>query len=515
MNKSIRHFRVISAPRLLLAAAVILLSFEPVLWLVRTWHDPSYDSDGFIIFAFCIALFAWSVSSARNTLRPVRKNYALGLLAITALIRFCSQFLAINVIGALALVVDVYAIAYLTALHLRKRAISPFWLAACFAFCLPLERIIQRSIGYGLQHISADAACTLLGSIFDRIACNGVRILVAGQDVLVDLPCSGARSLLLLLFFFCAASAICRSSLKASIAGVMIVLVTGLLTNALRITLLAIGVAMPGYINVMEQPWHDIIGLLTLALACLPILFWARLSYTPIKRNRPAAEQIRWIVPKSVAKDGWWLQDRPKRYNPALIAAACFLTLSITIIAQPRTARDVAPRSFNVSLPSSLLHETAQPMPLLDKEKAYFTQFGGAAAKAQYGAYNLMLVRTSSPLRHLHAPDECLRGLGFDVTYLGVRYRPIPTAIYKATDTQGNTYRIAVTFLSDDGRSTTNISEAVWRWLQKPGLAWTAIQRISPWDMPGTETEAFDHAVMTAFDIPLNPDFFQLASTKE
>ena len=74
----------------------------------------------------------------------------------------------------------------------------------------------------------------------------------------------------------------------------------------------------------------------------------------------------------------------------------------------------------------------ARPVPLLAKEKAYFLKYGGSAQKASYGPHQLLVVRTSAPLRHLHAPDECLRGLGMKVQYLGVRHSPVPSAIYRA-----------------------------------------------------------------------------------
>ena len=43
--------------------------------------------------------------------------------------------------------------------------------------------------------VSAQAACGLLG-LYDRaVSCDGIRILLRGRDLLVDLPCSGSRGL--------------------------------------------------------------------------------------------------------------------------------------------------------------------------------------------------------------------------------------------------------------------------------------------------------------------------------
>ena len=187
--------------KVIFGVAAVILAVDPVLWLVRTWSDPSYNSSGLIVFCVCVGLFLWSVTSERKA-HTVNLRLPFLLLSVSALTRMIGQVLAVNVIGAMTLVLDVYALGHLAAVRFRERPLSPGWLAICFAFSLPLERIIQRTIGYALQSVSADGACLLLGSIFDNVRCNGVRILIDNQDVLVDLPCSGARALLLLLLFY-------------------------------------------------------------------------------------------------------------------------------------------------------------------------------------------------------------------------------------------------------------------------------------------------------------------------
>ena len=102
-----------SAARTLFAVALGILALEPIFWLVRTWRDPSYDSQGFLIFLVAAGLFAWSVTSKRLDRDASRGRRAIWLLIATAVIRLAGQVLAINTIGAIALVIDVYAIAML------------------------------------------------------------------------------------------------------------------------------------------------------------------------------------------------------------------------------------------------------------------------------------------------------------------------------------------------------------------------------------------------------------------
>ena len=138
-------------PGLVFPIAAGVLAYEPVRWLIQTWQDPAYDSKGFLIFVVCAGLFVWSVTSPRNVTRPDSTRRALILLAATALIRLTGQVFAVNIIGALALVIDVYALATLAGVQHRERPISPGWLAVCFLFALPLERVIQHTVGFGLQ----------------------------------------------------------------------------------------------------------------------------------------------------------------------------------------------------------------------------------------------------------------------------------------------------------------------------------------------------------------------------
>jgi hypothetical protein len=178
-----------------------------------------------------------------------------------------------------------------------------------------------------------------------------------------------------------------------------------------------------------------------------------------------------------------------------------FLAIAGGIVSLPRTPIDVARSDIKISLPLMIDNQVGVPSPLLPKEKIYFTQYGGAAAKASYGNNGLLVIQTSSPLRHLHSPDECLRGLGFEVQHVGISYDTIPTAVYKATTIEGQSYRIAVSFISDQGHTTSNVSEAVWHWMQKRNSMWSAIQRISPWEQDESITRRWDRAVLAALDI--------------
>jgi len=484
-------------PTAVLGTAAAVLAAGPAAWLVRTWHDPAYDSSGLVVFGVAAGLFLWSVTSPLKTPDGRRQTAAFGLLAASALARLASQVLAVNTIGALCLVADVYAVGLLAGLDRRARAVSPGWIAVVFAFSLPLERILQRSVGYMLQEFSAGGACSLLSLSYPDIACIGVRMTVQGADVLVDLPCSGARTLLLGLLGLAAAAALCRPSPGRAALGLAVTLLAAGSANVLRISVLAAGIAEPsrfGGIDVMAAPWHDAIGLGALSLVLAAVVGWAATCRWPGAVAEPPAAPGR---PSGFRISLW------KRLGLSLAA----LATALVIVSLPRKAVDVTHAAKPVELPLVLDGASRTDQALTTREAAFFTQFGGSAAKAAYGANGLMVTRTSSPLRHLHTPDDCLRGLGFAVDYVGASFAPVPTAVYRAVAPDGRRYRIEVSFVSDRGDVTTNVATAVWLWLQSEAGAWTAVQRITPEDLPAAEQARFSEAVLAALDLtqPIQP----------
>lgn len=492
MNFAIQSYCYLRAnlAAVVLAVAALVLAFEPIVWLFGTWRDPAYASQGYIVAAAVALIAVWSASSPAE--KPSRSDrVALTLLALSAIFRMAGQLLAINVLSALTLVADVYALGLLLRLSERRRAASPGWVAVMFAFSLPLERMLQRSLGYPLQEISAEGACRLLKSAFTSVSCEGVRIVLDGRDVLVDLPCSGARGLLLSLLAFAAVAAVTRPRLGWALAGGGIVLASAIVANMARISLLAVGIAHPellGGVNVMAAPWHDAIGYVCLGLSLAPLAIWT------------ASAKSRSGFPVPQATD----VAQPKRRQGGELGlrfAGFALAGAVVVVSLPRKPVDIAAPAPAVEAPIWILGLRAEPRPVEPREADYFLQFGGSAVKAAYGPHGLMLVKTSSPLRHLHTPDECMRGMGFSVQYGGMTFAPVPTAHYLGTSVNGERYRIDVSFVSDQGAITASVAGAVWLWINGQARTWTTIQRISPADLPVDEQTAFSWGALQALGI--------------
>ncbi len=476
-----------------LIGAALLVAIDPAIWLANSWLDVSYASYGVWIAPMVVALSLYSISSRRIGITQSGLS-PLTLLMCSALVRLVSQVLGVNIIGALTLVVDVYAIGKWTGLAQRKRAVSPAWLSFLFLFSLPLERVLQRSVGFGLQQLSAAGACEVLKLGPDAVICNGVRILIAQQDVLVDLPCSGARVLILLLIVFAVMAVLAQPSLWRAVTGLAVTLFSALVSNVIRIAMLAVGLAHPEYfanVDVMAAPWHELIGLFTTAIGVFPLLFWWR----------NCIQHKRIVSPDTVEKRQ--VPNRSFKFQYA--GALALLIVSVVAVTVKPQPIDVATGVTKPELPVWLNDQTGIPSPLTAREVNYFERYGGHATRTNYGEHTLTLVRTSAPLRHLHAPDECLRGSGHRVRYLGIARNVIPSAIYRSVDESGRQWRVAVTFVSDAGEVTTSVAHVVWLWFQRPRSQWTMVQRVSPWSSDLLPVHAFDSAVARALEIP-HPD---------
>ncbi len=520
------------------AAAALVLAFEPFRWLVGTWTHPAFDSPGGWFFALAVALL---VASVRTPVTERRRSHgcdgassrreagvrrrALGLLAATAAVRAIGIVLAVDVLGGFALAIDVYAIGVLLRIDRRRFALGPGWLATLFALSLPLERLVQRVVGYPLQQLSAVGACRLLRLGFDPVTCAGVRIRVDGMDTLVDLPCAGTQSIYIVAAVFLVCAAVLRPSARASVAGAALALGSSLAGNALRIAALSAGLARPDLVmgfDLAAKGPHDAVGLVALAVTLAPLVAWARrqargpggagLAHPSWTRREPSptvsgpAGEIAGVAsarPRSAHRP----DTRRRSGDPwrKLITAFAIGGLAVLVMSLPERPVDVSAPFPDLRLPGSLGGRLAVDEPLTERERATYEAHGGTALRVRYGDDTLLVVRTSAPLRHLHAPDECLAAAGFRVEKLGVSWAPVPSAVYRATDPDGRPWRVAVTFVSDDGVVATSVAEVVWRWLRSPRSVWTGAQRISPWvDYPASAL-VFDQLVAAALDLPLAP----------
>lgn len=477
--------RLASGPMLLAgtlaASAFVVLAFEPMLWLANSWFTRDYDSSGVLVFAVVCALFLRSLTSplaehctANADLR--KQWWPLLLLLASFAVRLASQLLAINVLGALMLAIDVYALGLLLQLGERKRAVDPLWVALLFCFALPLEPLLQRTLGYGLQQLSAFTACGLLSAIHVNAGCEGVRLFIDDIDVLVDLPCSGARLLILMLTGFLVLAAAKPLNWRQGMMGGCFTLVLALLGNTLRIVVLAWGIRYSEItgLNIMLDPWHSLTGLVIAAAALGLVWHWVSKQESVTQRYKLQPRKTQRAIAGSPPNG-----SHPTIGLPISVAAA-LLVGSLWVVSLGAKPLDVSSSVALPELPLSLVGSARTALPLTPQEKHYFASYGGNATRAGYAEHSLLLVTTTSPLRHLHTPDICFGAAGYEVTYTGVDYTGVPAAVYQMRSPHGFDFVVQARFISASGVTAHSVSEVVWHWFSNPGEAWTMVQTVSP-----------------------------------
>jgi exosortase/archaeosortase family protein len=473
------------------AGAMVLMA-EPAVWLWRTWTDPSYKSHGAVVAVGVAALLLRSVWSGGAPPDAAARRIAWRLFLVTALIRLAGRLLAVQTIGALALVVDVAALAMWLGVARRPWALQPLAVAALSVLALPVEHLLQRLGGHPMQLIAARLAELVLSPAFPDLSRHGTLLEHPGILLAIDLPCSGARGLV--LYTGLALALLCRRRAGATglAMGAIAVLAGATFANALRVVVLFLGRWLE--LPVLQAPWHEGLGLACLSLGALPLLHLAgRLPDRQPRRTLRLAPAPSWSA-------------SPPSWPSALAAALIGLAVALT----PEHPLDVSAASAGPGLPPRLGEFVGEPVPLTEQERHYFARYGGGAHKQVYDddtgrPHTALLVRTRSPLRHLHGPDRCLLGAGHEVTRIGVRRGPVPTVIYRSVAPDGSPWRVEASFVSDSGRLATGVSEVVWLWLEHPHETWNLVERISPWavcERDPARCERLDSALFASLDVP-------------
>lgn len=482
-----------SAEPLALVVAALALAAGPLVWLVGTWTHPGFNPTGGPVLALAAGLLIASARSPHpHADRASHRDLALWALGAGAVVRVAGHLLGVDVVGGLVLVVDLVALAVWLDTSRRDFAVSPLWLGALATLALPLERLVQRALGYGLQQTSAIVAGEL-ASWFVPTQRHGIQLVADGIPVLVDAPCSGARGLTVVAIAFCALAAMRRPTLARGALGVGVALAAALLGNAVRLTAVVVFVARPALTfgaDPLHGPLHEAIGALGLATSLAIVLAWAS-RVRPAPTDAAASDDA---APEPAAR----LHRRSA--TPWFAAAAVSAALVAVIPAQrPFDASGAVPAA---TLPDHLGGLDGVPAPLTDAERRAYVRHGGEVTRMRYGAVTVLLVHTRSPLRHLHDPAECLTALGWTVTRTGAPPAGLPAGRYDAIAPDGSAWVVRASWATADGAVATSIPEVVWRWFSAPDGLWRAVLRIAPAGLDPAALDDLDRGLVGALALP-------------
>ena len=246
----------------LLAAAL----WPTAWWMGRRMVDGSDEPLGLLALA-ALAVLVWS---SRKRLRPAPR---LGWLALALAGASASSVLLSQVPPLVSSLLGLLALgAGLAAFLPASVAAAP--VLGLSLLSLPLLASLQFYAGYPLRVICAEASRWLLSTVF-TVERSGATLLVDGQLVIVDAPCSGVQMLWLGYFTACVVAlhgARRDASFLARLPAVSLLVLGGnIVRNTVLVALEASGAHPPGWI-------HEGVGLLVLVAVCAAI---ARVMHAP------------------------------------------------------------------------------------------------------------------------------------------------------------------------------------------------------------------------------------------
>ena len=231
-------------------------------WMGQRMVDGSDDPLGILALG-ALALVLWTHRKQLRT-APHLGLQAIALTGTVLTTALHNQLpdLLVALIGILSLAAGL--LAFLPA----RVSSAPVWGLSVLA--LPLLASLQFYAGFPLRVLTAEVSRWLLslGFIAER---TGSSLVVDGQLIIVDAPCSGVQMVWLGYFTACAVALATQRSNRAFLLRLPIVGTLVLLGNVLRNTVL---VAVQASGNHLPAWGHDAVGLVVLALVCSGIA-WA------------------------------------------------------------------------------------------------------------------------------------------------------------------------------------------------------------------------------------------------
>lgn len=248
--------RLDTAPEGLWLALLAAALWPTGWWMARRMADGSDDPLGVL----ALAALGWVVWTHRRLLRPAPRLgwLALALLGVVAATatRHSLPPLANALLALLALA------AGLLAFLPPRVATGP--VLGLSVLSLPLLASLQFYAGYPLRVVTAEASRWLLAGAHE-VTRSGSSLVVNGQWVIVDAPCSGVQMVWLGYFTACVVALKLGRSSRAFLTRLpavgLLVLTGNVVRNTVLVAAQAEGAPLPAWT-------HDGVGLVVLAAVC-------------------------------------------------------------------------------------------------------------------------------------------------------------------------------------------------------------------------------------------------------
>lgn len=448
------------APRPLLPL-LCLAAFAAALWPHWRWAaarlaDGSDDPFGLAALAVLLACIVRFAPRVRHEPAPAWLAAAVLLTSIATVLGLFAPALVAALVAALAIA------AALAAIVPVGTPVLP--LAGLAALALPVVSSLQFYAGFPLRVVTAEASTALLNGFGFVASREGSAMLVDGQLVIVDAPCSGVQ--MVWMAWFCACTVACWRGLPDRVFANRlawigaIVLAGNIVRNAVLVALEARGAA--------ASAWqHEAIGLVVLALVCSAV------AWLVARAPLPAPRQSIAFGARSVA------------LNARLIGAlvALLATCALAPIAWPRHAfATFEPGPAANEWPREWKGRALRPLALDAVEARFAAHFPGRIERLTDEESVLVWREVRSPTRMLHPAADCYRGLGYRIADARLE-RDADARLWRCFVAVRDGRRVRVCERIEDARGASFTDASSWFWAAQLGSStgpWHAITVATP-----------------------------------
>lgn len=327
--------------------------------------------------------------------------------------------------AVVAALLAVYSLAFPVTPHLVQGMIMVAALWFCFGaktpvewrwgifglllLSLPIIPSINFFCGYPLRLLVAQAAQLLLSCVGIATIKEGTLLVIGGNPVSIDAPCSGISMLWVELYTAMALACYFKLTARrtAVLTGVAVALV--LLANSVRAVALILFdriCQLPGFgaqVTAYEPTVHVGAGAMAfLATAVATAVIAARLNQS---RRVSGALEGSIIAPAR--------ELRVPACSPAML-----YSLAVCAAVVPLLARTSGSGTLNTpppNWPTEILGRPVTVVQALDEEKAFAADFPGYMRRFTDGTNSYFVRVVNKETRQLHPSSDCFKGMGYSI----------------------------------------------------------------------------------------------------
>ncbi|NPV45569.1 MAG: exosortase/archaeosortase family protein [Armatimonadetes bacterium] len=183
------------APAVGLIVLLAVAYFQPLKWMIMRWPLEPYSGGGMLIPPLS-AYIIWLKKDHLRSLPIDGSNWGLLVLALAAALYFLGSWTGINYPYALSFLVMVWGMVLLLLGRAFARELA--FPIAFLVFMLPLSSALDPFI-FSMRLLATRMAAWLPIALGLPTTVNGTEILVRDYRLMVDMPCSGIRSVVALM----------------------------------------------------------------------------------------------------------------------------------------------------------------------------------------------------------------------------------------------------------------------------------------------------------------------------